>query len=808
MKRVALAALALSVLLALLSGPWAAPAADQEMLQVTALQGRLLDPQGRELAEYDYLEASWKCRLMPGAEVELSTLDGQAVYRAQGPGIVEFDGAQAVTLNGKPLARSKPGGEEPTARAEAGASPKLGALVMRSVEVQAKTKSGETKSLPLYSGYHALVIGVGEYNQGWPGLPNPVRDAHEVAELLQGMGWQVEMVENPDGELLRKSLNSLITGPGRDEEKAVLIWFSGHGHTLGEADGSELGYIVPVDAPDPGQDEMGFMERAVSMRQVETVARRIRSKHVLMIFDSCFSGAIFQTTRAAPPPFIEEKVAQPVRQFITAGNENEQVPDRSYFKTVFIQGVGQAYADRNKDGYVTGQELGAYLQENVINYSKKAQHPQFGKINNPKLDKGDFVFVVHPQARGETRVASVETSAGPKVVDEKKLTGRVEVTGNVDRIRFELAGTWFETKIGAALVIGQVPVGEHQVRAQKEGYEDWLGKVVVRSEGAAALDIRLEELSGLKLGKARIAADQGGVKVSLAGFSFEIEAGKAVLIGDIPAGEQEMSAVKPGFKTWNGILRVKADETTQVFIQMEPEKALTSTDGKKEKIAELLAWAEEHLLAYRYTTPETGNALDMFNRVLALDPENKEAQVGLRRIVNSYIALADKQIKAGRLERASRYLERGRSVLPDFEGLKAAQERLEQAREAAKTGPATSAAGPAKPSRTGQDSRKVVISYRTRSRGSHASSLMMMTLTFLGDRVEGVYDGTKGRLAGRLREGILTGSWSNDSGKPSGGFPEGDFRFQFSPDRKSFWGSWDIGGDQGRWDGFEGHIEN
>ena len=33
------------------------------------------------------------------------------------------------------------------------------------------------------------------------------------------------------------------------------------------------------------------------------------------------------------------------------------------------------------------------LQEKVINYSRKAQHPQFGKINNPKLDKGDFVFV-------------------------------------------------------------------------------------------------------------------------------------------------------------------------------------------------------------------------------------------------------------------------------------------------------------------------------------------------------------------------------------------------------------------------------
>jgi hypothetical protein len=31
--------------------------------------------------------------------------------------------------------------------------------------------------------------------------------------------------------------------------------FSGHGHTLMEADGLKLGYLVPVDAPDPETDE-------------------------------------------------------------------------------------------------------------------------------------------------------------------------------------------------------------------------------------------------------------------------------------------------------------------------------------------------------------------------------------------------------------------------------------------------------------------------------------------------------------------------------------------------------------------------
>lgn len=55
-----------------------------------------------------------------------------------------------------------------------------------------------------------------------------------------------------------------------------------------------------------------------------------------------------------------------MRQIITAGDEKEQVPDKSVFKTVFLQGIDKRYADRNKDGYVTGEELGAYKEKIMI----------------------------------------------------------------------------------------------------------------------------------------------------------------------------------------------------------------------------------------------------------------------------------------------------------------------------------------------------------------------------------------------------------------------------------------------------------
>jgi hypothetical protein len=112
---------------------------------------------------------------------------------------------------------------------------------------------------------------------------------------------------------------------------------------------------------------------------------------VIMLFDSCFSGSLFTLVRAVPHD-ISEKISLPVRQYITAGREDEQVPDRSMFKRSFLIGL-EGDADLTGDGYITGTELGMYLADNVVNYTHRRQHPQFGKINNPDLDRGDFVFV-------------------------------------------------------------------------------------------------------------------------------------------------------------------------------------------------------------------------------------------------------------------------------------------------------------------------------------------------------------------------------------------------------------------------------
>jgi len=179
---------------------------------------------------------------------------------------------------------------------------------------------------------------------------------------------------------------------GVDPENRLLFYFAGHGNTIEMSYGGKLGYIVPADAPLPFQNQAGFMENAISMQDFENQARQIQAKHVLYCFDSCFSGSIFTLSRAIPQA-ISEKIDKPVRQFIVSGTEDEEVPDESVFAAQLVTAMN-GEGDLTKDGYITGTELGLFLQDKVEKYSNATQHPQYGKIRDPNLDKGDFVFIL------------------------------------------------------------------------------------------------------------------------------------------------------------------------------------------------------------------------------------------------------------------------------------------------------------------------------------------------------------------------------------------------------------------------------
>ena len=264
----------------------------------------------------------------------------------------------------------------------------LHAAEHRGLEVVFGDETGQ--QVGMYEKSYALVIGVSEYKT-LPDLPGVKKDIAAVKKALEEHGFHVTLVENPtDRSELDQVFVNFIDTNGQKQDDRLLFYFAGHGHTLRTSYGGEMGYIVPTDAPNPNQDVDGFRATALDMQMIEVYAKRIQAKHALFVFDSCFSGSIFALSKAIPE-HISYRTGRHVRQFITSGSADEQVPDDGLFRQQFVEAL-EGEADWDSDGYVTGLELGEFLQRQIVNYSRGAQHPQYGKIRDPLLDKGDFVF--------------------------------------------------------------------------------------------------------------------------------------------------------------------------------------------------------------------------------------------------------------------------------------------------------------------------------------------------------------------------------------------------------------------------------
>jgi uncharacterized caspase-like protein len=231
-----------------------------------------------------------------------------------------------------------------------------------------KITDANGKEVIFYQESHALVIWAGDY-QHWDKLNNIEDEAKDVVAALERQGFEVTIVPNPTGQTLKQAMQTFIDNHGYKSDNRLLIFFSGHGYTRKKT----KGYLVPVDAPDPAsnsQNQQAFLKVALDMEQVESWARQIEAKHVLFVFDSCFSGTIFkQRSSSEKLLYIQSVMNKPVRQFLTAGDSDQPVPAKSVFTPLFIRALEGEADVINRDGYVTGNELGNYLKQNLSDYT-------------------------------------------------------------------------------------------------------------------------------------------------------------------------------------------------------------------------------------------------------------------------------------------------------------------------------------------------------------------------------------------------------------------------------------------------------
>jgi WG containing repeat/Caspase domain len=417
-----------------------------------------------------------------------------------------------------------------------------GDVRMRVSDERGNLQKGETL---IYERSYALLIGNTRYqDRAWNDLPDVDDDIAAVREVLEKQhGFKVEVALNLNRDALLRVIDQFISKYGQRYNSRLLIYYSGHGYTALLPDERRMGYLVMPDAPampdvekalrtPPADEEFEqFLPAAITMDEIETYARRITAKHVLFVFDSCFSGTVlYKDLGTSVPTLITTEELKPVRAYLTAGNETQRVPAFSKFRRKFVAGL-MGEADTNGDGYILSSELGRWVSIEVETDTGRKQTPVFGKSDI--FRRGDMVFVT-PNKNILTRAENAWNNFREKA---KKLS-KYDYTS---RFNEELAEVCLNNKCGFINKSGDVVI-PLKYNANGTGYF---------AEGFATVKLN---------GK----------------YGFIDKTGKIV----IPALYDEVTPFHEGLATVK--LNDKygyIDETGKVIIPIKYEYALTSTEG-------------------------------------------------------------------------------------------------------------------------------------------------------------------------------------------------------------------------------------
>lgn len=240
---------------------------------------------------------------------------------------------------------------------------------------------------------YALVIGNQRYTDpSWPALNTPAADAAAIAELLQQRYGFLTTIDKPDGggldlvlidanrqqilshlSQLRKLLSPL---------DSLLVYYAGHGHMI-----RNHGYWIPVDGT---VDDFTWIS---AFKITEQLALN-PARHVLVISDSCYSGALTRSGRLTPDDAGDRgkalnKFRERKSRMLLSSGSNEPVWDgggdnHSVFAQALLDGLGQL-----KERQFTFHDVFPYILE--VTAGRSEQVPQFSVIRNSGHEGGALV---------------------------------------------------------------------------------------------------------------------------------------------------------------------------------------------------------------------------------------------------------------------------------------------------------------------------------------------------------------------------------------------------------------------------------
>jgi hypothetical protein len=150
-----------------------------------------------------------------------------------------------------------------------------------------RVRSAIDAGIPQYDAEqcHALVVGINSYKH-WSSLRSAANDAQSVADLLKSrFGYKnVTLLLNEQATRVN-ILQALDNYTRLSEQDSLLIYYAGHGWM----DDYQNGFWVPHEAARDSK-----FDYVANSRIVNDYFKKYRVRHLLVIADSCFSGALMR----------------------------------------------------------------------------------------------------------------------------------------------------------------------------------------------------------------------------------------------------------------------------------------------------------------------------------------------------------------------------------------------------------------------------------------------------------------------------------------------------------------------------------
>lgn len=120
---------------------------------------------------------------------------------------------------------------------------------------------------------------------------------------------------------------------------------------------------------------------------------------------------------------------------------------------------------------------------------------------------------------------------------------------------------------------------------------------------------------------------------------------------------------------------------------LQKTAGVSQTGADKADIAALLNQCQAHFKAKRLTTGNKGTALNCYQQVLRLEPDNSEAKSGLKNIEDQYILWAKRAMRGGNPGKVRQYMVALGRVNPESPDLAALRQALGESEKPPKTPP-------------------------------------------------------------------------------------------------------------------------